>query len=198
MAYQQPNYFIGASFPLEPQRPVQEGDTSPAWYAFQTPPLKEIAAQAWLERKGVEAWFPTEPRRRRLSRGKRPFVEYEGRVVPRYIFARFTGRPRWDALMQCRWLTRVVGVNGAPLPVTDAIMSAMAQVPQTLEAIRKAEAEKRIVRPGDKVRIITGAMQGWVVDVTAVHAGIAKLIMPLLGKTETNIDVSHLEKVARG
>lgn len=192
------HYFIGQTIPLEPRRPVQVGDAVPLWYGFQTPPQKETSAQAWLEKRGIEAWFPTEPRRRRLPKGKRAFVEYDGKVVPRYIFARFTGYPQWDVLRDCRWLSRVIGVDGNPLPVSDDVMSQMEKVPQRLEIIRQREAEKRIIRPGDKVRISSGPMDGWIVDVSAVHAGIAKLILPqaLLGISETQVAVSRLHKIA--
>ena len=191
------HYFIGQSFPLEPQRPVQVGEiATAAWFGFQTPPLKETSAQAWLEKRGIEAWFPTEPRKRRLARGKRAFVEYDGKIVPRYIFARFTGYPQWDVLRGCRWLSRVIGVDGNPLPVSDDVMSQMEQVPQRLEVIRQRERDRRIISPGDRVRITSGAMEGWVVDVSSVHAGIARLILPqsLLGISEAQVEVAHLQK----
>lgn len=200
------HYFIGQKFPLEPQRPAQVGEASAAsWFGFQTPPLKETSAQAWLEKRGIEAWFPTEPRRRRLARGKRPFVEYDGKIVPRYVFARFTGWPQWDVLHGCRWLSRVIGLDGSPLPVSDDVMAQMEQVPQRLEVLRQREMERRrqeaqklIIGPGDKVRINQGPMDGWIVDVSAVHAGIAKLILPqaLLGMSETQVAVSRLHKIA--
>lgn len=193
------HYFIGQTIPLEPRRPVQVGEAAPLWYGFQTPPQKETSAQAWLDKRGIEAWFPTEHRKRKLARGKRAYVEYEGKIVPRYIFARFTGYPQWDVLRECRWLSRVIGVNGSPLPVDDEVMAQMEQVPQRLEIIRQREKEKRTISPGDKVRIASGIMEGWLVDVSAVHAGIAKLILPqaLLGISETQVAVSRLQKIAR-
>lgn len=119
---------------------------------FSNPATKEINARAWLEHRGVEAWYPSEIRHRRIPKGKRKFAEYEARLVPRYIFARFTGRPQWDVLQGCKWLSRVIGVNGAPLPVTDEIMGQMSQVPERLEIIRRREAEKRVIRRGIGLR----------------------------------------------
>jgi hypothetical protein len=71
----------------------------------------------------------------------------------------------------------------------------MGQVPQRLEAMRKAAAEARIIRPGDKARITTGAMAGWIVDVADIHAGVASFIGNMLGKTSINIPLEHLEKI---
>ena len=192
---EQTEYFIGQLLPLERPRPVQDGRIEPAWFAFLTPPKKEVSALAWFNHKGVEAWYPSEIRRRRIPKGKRRFAEYEARIVPRYIFARFTGWPNWDVLQGCKYLSRVVGINGSPLPVTDAVMAQMEQVPGRLEIIRKREAEKRTIHPGDKVRISDGVMEGWIVDVSTVHAGVAAFIIPLLGGGETQIEVSRLQKV---
>lgn len=194
---EQTAYYIGQVLPWEPPKPVQIGRIEPAWFAFLTPPQKEISALAWFNHKGVEAWYPSEMRRRRISRGKRKFAEYEARIVPRYIFARFTGVPQWDVLQSCRYLSRVIGVKETPLPVTDTVMAQMAQVPGRLEIIRKREVEKRIIRPGDKARIMDGAMEGWIVDVSHVHAGIAAFIVPLLGERVTRVDVARLEKVSK-
>ena len=191
-------YHVGQVVPLDhPRRPVQIGEAGIAWYGFQTPPQKEASAKAWLDHRGVEAWYPSEIRHRRIPKGKRKFAEYEARLVPRYIFARFTGRPQWDVLQGCKWLSRVIGVNGHPLPVTDEIMGQMAQVPERLEIIRRREAEKRIIRQGDHVEVIDGAMRGWVVDVSAVHAGVARFLVPLLGEREVEISVDRLRKIAR-
>lgn len=191
-------YHIGQVVPLAPVPPIQLGATEPAWFIFLTPPLKEVAAQTWLAQRGVESWYPSEIRRRRLPKGRRPFVEYQARLVPRYIFARFTGQPQWHALKSCRWLSRVVGLGGCPMPVTDAEMAQMAQVPDRLGEIRRREQEQRIIRPGDKVRIEGGAMEGWIVDVSAVQRGLARLVLPvaLFGIVEATAEVSMLRKVS--
>ncbi|RDD69223.1 transcription termination/antitermination protein NusG [Paracoccus versutus] len=192
-------YQIGQVIPLEYERkPVQMGSTAVAWYGFQTPPQKEASAKAWLVHRGVEAWYPSEIRHRRIPKGKRKFAEYEARLVPRYIFARFTGHPQWGVLQGCKWLSRVIGVNGNPLPVSDETMALMAQVPERLEVIRQREAEKRIIRRGDRVEIIDGAMQGWIVDISAVHAGVARFMIPLLGEREAEIGIDRLRKLAGG
>ncbi|MBN8292832.1 hypothetical protein JI664_12730 [Rhodobacter sp. NTK016B] len=189
------SYFIGQVIQPEPTRPIQVGDIgTPTWYAFLTTPQKEGSAKAWLEKKGVEAWYPTETRWRKIAKGKIKRKEYEAVLVPRYIFARFTGRPQWDLLKASRWLTGVVGIDGVPLPITDETLAAMEQVPARLAEIRAREEERRTIRPGDRVRIRDGAMEGWVVEVRSIHAGIARFIVPLMGDRETEMQVGRLSK----
>jgi transcription antitermination factor NusG len=185
-----------------PKRGPQMGEATPCWYAFMTPPQKEPSARAWFEFHSMECWYPSETRWRIIPRGKRKKAPYEARIVPRYVFARFTGHPQWDILRDCRWLSRVIGIDGEPAPITDEALGAMGQVPQRLEAMRKAAAEAeaaarkaRIIRPGDKARITTGAMEGWIVDVADIHAGVASFIGNMLGKTSINIPLEHLEKI---
>ncbi|WP_313353299.1 hypothetical protein [Paracoccus sp. (in: a-proteobacteria)] len=80
--------------------------------------------------------------------------------------------------------------------MTDEVMAQIAQVPERLEIIRRREAEKRIIRQGDKVEIVDGVMRGWVVDIASVHAGLAKFLVPLLGEREVEIGVDRLRKLA--
>lgn len=195
---QHAGYFIGQEVPLEQGKPIQTGDVV-AWYVFQTPPQREASAKAWLERRGVEAWYPSETRWRRIPRGKRQKAPYEARLVPRYIFARFTGYPAWDVVQSCRWLSRVVGMNGEPMPVTDDVMAQMEKVPERLEVIRKREIEKRTLRPGDKAKVASGPFEGWVVEVQQIHAGIASFIVPLFGgETVGKAEEATLRKIAGG
>lgn len=188
-------FAIGDTFIPEPSRGPQVGEAPPCWYAFLTPPQREASAKAWFEFHSIECWYPSETRWRIIPRGKRKKAPYEARLVPRYIFARFTGRPQWDILRDCRWLTRTIGIDGVPVPITDETLSKMQKVPARLEAIRKAEVERRTIRPGDKAVVTEGAMAGWVVDVSDIHAGVASFIVNMLGASRINIPLSSLEKL---
>ncbi|WP_037254095.1 hypothetical protein [Roseobacter sp. SK209-2-6] len=54
----------------------------------------------------------------------------------------------------------------------------------------------KLVRPGNKVRILDdGPMCDWVVDVTEVNGGIARILVPLLGEREALISMEQLERV---
>jgi transcription antitermination factor NusG len=185
---------LGDELPPAPQAVLQRGACEPVWFAFQTPPLAEVRAQAWLGARGVEAWYPTEVAWRRLARGPRRRVKYLRTVVPRYVFARFVGQPQWAALRECRWLSRVVGLEGRPLPISERTMAQMAAVPRRLEELRRREIEARTIRAGDRALVRSGPLAGWVVEVTEVHGGIARFVVPLLGAAAAGISVEHLHK----
>ncbi|MGC4232867.1 MAG: transcription termination/antitermination NusG family protein [Niabella sp.] len=207
--HMQGGYYIGQVIQHDPGRGI-EGELmdAPIWFAFVTPPQKETAAKVWLERRGVECWFPTEQRWRRVPRGKVSRVAYDARVVPRYVFARFHGYPQWDVLRQSRWISGVIGRGDMPIPITDKTLSEMATVPGRLQYLRdqaaaaaaerrRREIELRTIRPGDTVQIRDGACEGWIVDVSDVHAGIASFIVPILGDRMISIETDRLEKVAK-
>lgn len=188
-------YRIGDRLPAPHHRPLQVGSRLPVWFGFQTPPMSEVKAQAWLERRGIDAWYPTERVWRRVARGPKRKVEVIRPVVPRYVFARFTGEPQWAEVRQCRWLTRVIGTSGAPLAITEAVMLRMSEVPGRLRALRQREREARRVRSGDRVRIRDGAMSGWVVEVSAVDRGLARFVCPMLGGGDVVLPVERLDKL---
>lgn len=81
------------------------------------------------------------------------------------------------------------------MPVSDEIMSRMAQVPQQLEILKQREIERRTIHPGDKVRIGSGPLEGWIVDISEVHAGIARFVLPLLGSRAGSASVETLHKI---
>lgn len=197
-------YYIGQIIYGEPVRvAVQHGrEGEPRWYAFLTPPRKEASAKAWLEWHGADAWYPVETRWRATPRAKVKRQPYEAVIVPRYIFARFTAEPAWHVLRTCRFLSRVVGVEDCPMPISDDTMAQIEQCPARLnerraEIIRNREERERRRRigPGDKVMIRDGAMAGWIVDVSEVHNGIAKLASALLGPLKAETDVNRLAKL---
>ncbi len=190
-------YRIGQTIPYEPGRGIEGASLPvPVWHCFWTPPRKEAAAIAWLDLRGVHGWRPVETRWRRITRGKRRKVEYLASVVLRYVFARFSGKPQWDVLRGCRWITGIVGVGGRPACITDDALSKMAAVPETLAALREARRAAREITAGCKATIIDGAMAGWVVDIARVSDGMAAFLVPLLGADEALVPVDRLMKVA--
>lgn len=184
---------IGDKVAAVPREALTQAGT-PRWHVFVVEPMREAGVRAWFEWRGLEAWYPTETAWRRVARGPRAKVAYERRLVPGYVFVRFEGAPVWSAVRRCRWLRRVVGRDGRPAAVSDAGMAEMARVPQRLEAMRRAAQEARRIGPGDRARIRDGAMAGWVVEVSEVHAGIARFVVPLLGERRCDMEVGRLEK----
>lgn len=188
-------YQIGQIVDLPERRGPQVGEAQPRWFAFTTPPLKEPNAKAWFEHHGIECWYPSETRWRRIPRGRKKKAPYEARLVPRYIFARFTGKPQWDVLQSSRWISGVIGIEGRPMPIRDTTLSQMAHVPAAIAKMRAEAEEAARVRAGDRVEIKDGSMQGWVVDVVDVHKGMARLLIGILGGHEATISVDRLVRL---
>lgn len=184
--FHESGFRIGDELPPGETYHVQGRDLpEPVWYVFGTPAMKERNAEAWLNHRGLEVWYPREKAWRHNPRGVRKKVPYMRLIVPRYVFVQFTGEPVWHVVRKCPWLSYVVGTpNGEePMPISDRVMAQMEQVPQRLEKMRREAEERRRVRPGDRVKVIQGAATGWIVSVTEVHAGIARYIAgPLKGE----------------
>lgn len=190
-------YQIGQVVPFEVvENRIQAGALDvPEWYIFRTEAQKEAGVVAWLNHKGVEAWYPTEKAWRRIPRGKRKRVPYDRTIAPRYVFARFTGEPDWAVVRSCRYIQKVVGLHGRPMPVRDEVIAEMERVPGRLAILRQKLRDARKVKPGCKAKIMDGALAGWVVDVEDIDAGIAHFVIPLLGGRRTAFPVSGLERV---
>lgn len=166
----------------------------PRWHALIAIPQKEQAAEAMLARHGVYSFHPVTTRTTRV-RGKRRTVQ--SRYLPGYVFARFPGPVIWHRLM------------ASPL-VADAVRHSSGWpavlAPQDLErlhamrAIDEAEAERqrqaKIIRRGDRVRILSGAFEGEEVEVLALDNGAVHVRMCILN-TELPVQIvfSGVEKI---
>lgn len=188
---------IGQVIEWQPGRGAQVGEMpAPQWFAFTTPPQKERAAKAWLDLRGVDAWYPTETRWRHRPRAKIKREKYEATVVPRYILARFTGFPQWDILRACRYLSGVIGHDGTPLPVTDETLCEMRAVPAVLTEMKRVKIERETIRPGDRAEICDGPFAGWVVEVNTITAGLARFMLPLMGgSASASASITEMRKI---
>ncbi len=191
------NLSVGDVLPASTARGIWAEPWDPAWFIFTVPPRGELPASAWLSRNGAaECWYPSETafKRNRFKPNQR--IPYERAVAPGYLFVILPQRPHWDVLFSRSRgkLLRVVSHNGQPFPVPEATIAEMDKVPQRLEAIRQAEAEKRRINPGDRVVVHISGIE-WQVTVDRIHAGIAHFVMPLLGGREARAPAHGLRKV---
>ncbi len=186
MAMREP--VIGETVAYEPKRrPLStEPLDDPEWFILTTPPQREVAARAWLERIGVaETWFPTEEAWKSV-RGQSKQVAYQRRIVPGYIFALFDREPVWDVMFeQGRGkISGVVGVYERPYAVPMKVMQAMKLVPERIERIRQAETARekairlaRLPAVGQRATLTIGPLAGRIVQVERIDRGIAAFIM---------------------
>ncbi|EBA18384.1 transcription antitermination protein NusG [Roseobacter sp. SK209-2-6] len=201
------NYSIGQKVETEERRRLmgeefqgRDGSKVALWFVLKVQPMKEFEVEMWLgQQEGVlEAWLPTNKAWRNQARGHRRKVQYRQKIAPGYVFACVERRIAWD-LLQRRSNGKVLGVvgyNGRPLPVPEEQMRAMKKLPKIVQKIYAEAQSVKLVRPGDKARILDdGPMCDWVVDVTEVNGGIAKILVPLLGEREAQISMEQLERI---
>lgn len=189
---------IGDQIPATQSRGIWADEWQPAWHIFQVPPRGEMPATAWLARNGCpEAWYPSETAYKRNRFKPNARIPYERPIAPGYLFAVLPFRPHWDVLFdRARGkLSRVVSHNGQPVAVPESVIASMAQVPERLATMREAEADRRMIKPGDKASVTVAGIE-WTVSVHSIHAGIASFVIPLLGGREVNAPVAALRKEA--
>jgi len=185
----------------ENKRPL--GEPIPeTWYILMAAPTRDAALAAWLNKIGVvEVWRPTE-QAWKPCRGARRKVPYERAIAPGYVFCLFDREPIWHILWEQagKRARGVVGVHERPYAVPERVMAQMQMVPARIDVLRAAEEakrrEERLARqpmPGAPAMPLTGAMAGRVVDVSSIHAGVARFI---LNGIEFTTPVEHLERVA--
>ncbi|EBA17417.1 hypothetical protein RSK20926_06762 [Roseobacter sp. SK209-2-6] len=178
----------------------REGRKINRWFVLKVQPMKEFEVETWLaHQEGVlEAWLPTNKAWRNQARGHRRKIQYRQKIAPGYVFGCVERRVAWD-LLKRRSNGKVLGVvghNGRPLPVPKEQMRAMKKLPKIVQKIYADAQSAKLVRPGDKARILDdGPMCDWVVDVTEVNGGIAKILVPLLGEREAQISMEQLERL---
>jgi transcription antitermination factor NusG len=202
---------VGDVMPIEGSSSiVGEALDEPKWFIFRTAPQAELASIVWLERNGVDhAWCPTTVVWQRLPGHARRKVRRERVIAPGYVFARFRRRPIWHVLRE-RSKRKLVGVVSksvivsdgrsveVPVAVDHKDIMRMKHVPERIARIRAREIEKArtaaVIRPGDSVDVLDGALEGWTLPVDRIDAGIAYFIVPLFGGREIGVEVGRVKK----
>ena len=182
--------------------PIQTalGEPCQHWYVLKVAALQEFVVQEWLKGEpGVlDAWLPTEKAWRNQAQGRRRRIPYRKKIAPGYVFVCVDHQIAWDVLRQQSngKVLGVVGRDGRPMPVPEDQMRAMKRLPKTIQKIYAEQEAASAIVPGVKARIKddSGVMAGWVVDVSEVNGGIAKVLVPLFGGRSAKMDITCLEK----
>jgi transcription antitermination factor NusG len=166
----------------------------PRWHALIVIPQREHAAEAMLSRHGVYSFHPVTSRTTRV-RGKRKTVQ--SRYLPGYVFARFPGPVIWHRLVASPLIADAVRhSSGWPAVLAAQDLERL----HAMRAIDEAEAERqrqaRVIRRGDRVRILTGAFEGEEVEVLSLANGAVHVRMCILN-TELPVQIvfSGVEKI---
>lgn len=160
---------IGDAMPLDyPRGIVGAQMDEPRWYPLRVAPLKEQAAALILNRAGVRAFFPREVRSRVL-RGKRK--TYKHPQVTQIIYAKFKGRPNWDVMQARKIITGVYCIGTTPIVLPPDVIRVVQGLPTSAERIQAAKEALMRVHEGERVKLSSGAMAGFLVDVTREREG---------------------------
>ena len=152
------------------------------WYLVQLKPNGLARAETNLKRQGYTLFMPRMPRSRRRS-GR--FVSGLEPVFPGYLFVCFDpAQSGWRAINSTYGVARLVVLDGqTPSPVPQAIIDGL-RARCGDDGVLQPRAE---VRPGDKVRALSGPFADFVGTVEEVRPGDrAILLMEFMGR-ETRI-----------
>jgi transcriptional antiterminator RfaH len=127
------------------------------WFAIQTRPNSEAAAESHLRTLALETLLPLARRPvRHATRAARMVLRP---LFPGYLFARFCAAVSLRAVSYSRGVLRVLGgAAEKPWPVEDAIVTA---IRERLDPDGCVEFVDRGFGAGDWVRITSGPLAGW-------------------------------------
>src|SRR5688572_28054454 len=145
------------------------------WYVVYTKRQREDMAQAHLQRKGLDTFFP----RLQLPYGrrdKRPIVP----LFPNYLFARLRLPDDYNMVRWSPGVNHVVGYGGIPTPLEETGVEFLRQK-CTPEGILPARVG---LAGGSEVRIVSGPFAGLVgiIDNSPDAKGRVKVLMQLLSR----------------
>ena len=124
------------------------------WYAVQSKPNREAFAATSVSRLGIRVLLPKI--RRRCRRGGVWGLGIKP-LFPGYFFARFTPASLLDQVRNARGVLRIVSSGRVSLPLEDTVIDAI-EARTGPEGL--IELGPRRLRPGDRVRIEAGPLEG--------------------------------------
>ena len=129
-----------------------------AWFVAQTQPHSEAKAGVHLARQGFEVYCP---QYLKTVRHARRVSIIKAALFPSYIFVRIDfGNQRWRAINSTVGVTRLVGHEGIPIPLTAGLVENLkerAGADGFFEMVRRSERFKA----GDTIRILNGALNSF-------------------------------------
>lgn len=162
------------------------------WYAVMAKPRKEQTAVSFLERVGIETYFP-ETNESLTVKGRRSV--HRTSLFPGYFFARFDYSKQNRMVSYCRGVKKIVTFGQVPAEVEQDL----------LDDIRRALSRQDIpfmARPtqGDVVRIRHGSLAGVQGIFDSCLSGkerVVVLLSALSYQSRAIVKLSDIERVPR-
>ncbi len=123
------------------------------------------------------------------KKGKKKVIKRK--KFPTYVFVKMNySNDMWYMLTNTRGVTGFVGPAGRPLPLTDEEVKRM--------GLEKMEIEDLEIKIGDNIKVVTGALDGFigVVDDIDVERQKIKVSVSMFGRpTPVELEFSQVEKL---
>jgi transcription antitermination factor NusG len=160
------NLKIGDVLPIEGKwRIVGAPLVEPEWFALRVMGGREAAATERLVRSDIEVAYPTETT---VSYRNGKKYKITKAMVPGLIYAKFRHEPMWHNLRDRRIVTGVVCRDNMPISLPPDVIRRILHMPLEADRLTAAKLEMLRIREGDKARILTGPLSGFVVDVRSI------------------------------
>ncbi len=160
------------------------------WFAVKTQPRRELQVTAILAHRGVEAYFPLIPARRRRHRPAAPAEP----LFPGYVFSRLAqDTNQWIATRSAPGVAYVLGAGGVPSPLPDDLIDG---IRARVEA-RVREGWKPPFKQGERVVVNGGPFRGLeaIFEGTASPAGRVRILLQIVNRrVPVALDVSFIEQ----
>lgn len=165
------------------------------WHALTVLPQAEATTEAWLKARGVYSFHPV-TRRVVTIRGKK--VSRTKRLLPGYVFARFPGIMAWHAVKGCVHIAGCIRMaSGEPGILRPDDLTALHAMRDRDDEAREEQRRAAIIRPGDKVRILSGLWSDEQTEVIAIRHGKAIVRLTMFG-AEREVEVEQAAMVKAG
>lgn len=165
------------------------------WHALTVLPQAEATTEAWLKVRGVYSFHPV-TRRVVTIRGKK--VSRTKRLLPGYVFARFPGIMAWHAVKGCVHIAGCIRMaSGEPGILRPDDLTALHAMRDRDDEAREEQRRAAIIRPGDKVRILSGLWSDEQTEVIAIRHGKAIVRLTMFG-AEREVEVEQAAMVKAG
>lgn len=167
-------------------------EARPPWYALQLKPNGLDIAIPNLKRQGYEVLMPRQEVSLRTKRGLR---RVRRPLFPGYLFVSAPDTPlNWSGLNSTRGVIRVVMPDGRTPAVLPTGFIAEMRVATDADGTLKVLPD---LCPGDRVRLLSGPLTGWLAEVLAADEGARlSLLVEMMGRSvRVALDSKDVEKL---
>jgi transcription antitermination factor NusG len=169
--------------------------TDRTWYFLTVVPTSEFETAEKLHRLGATTIVPMFVTSARVARHK--LVDREFPLWPGYVCAGFTTSRPWFQIDRISTITGALGWDGEPYALPAHTVDLVAETARKKLDLRRKTSERRALRIGDRVKLLTGPFINHVAEVSAVRKKSVQVLLEFFGAVqEVQIPASAVEQAA--